>query len=319
MALQQRVTIYPSDVATAKPSIVKVVRRRARTMPWVRFIFYRMLFPVPYTFAGIRHRGLVRPKRPTVLFVPEKPKPKTALYKICKVNRYRFANRPTAKADIVVRWEDVTVGKPIEPQPQWAGNARLVNFECRDISKCRLDEAHQEVFGYGVNVEPKTHVGTGVIKSDENAQHDGRIAQFPIEHIEDGVVYQRLIRNETGDGMVQDLRIPVIGSTLPFVYVRFRAVEHRFGKAGRTLAIMAPVDEYLSRQEQEQIVALAKRIGLDYGEFDVLRDVEDGRVYVVDANNTPISPTKYVSKSDHWKALAMMSDAFANAFGSESA
>ena len=35
---------------------------------------------------------------------------------------------------------------------------------------------------------------------------------------------------------------------------------------------------------------LRARIGLDYGELDVLRDDASGLVYVVDANRTPIRP-----------------------------
>jgi hypothetical protein len=31
-------------------------------------------------------------------------------------------------------------------------------------------------------------------------------------------------------------------------------------------------------------------IALDYGELDVLRDNDSGRIYVVDANRTPIRP-----------------------------
>jgi hypothetical protein len=32
-------------------------------------------------------------------------------------------------------------------------------------------------------------------------------------------------------------------------------------------------------------------MGVDYGELDVLRDVEDGRLYVVDVNDTPSGQT----------------------------
>ena len=44
-----------------------------------------------------------------------------------------------------------------------------------------------------------------------------------------------------------------------------------------------------SVEEEEAILDLAARIGLDYGEIDVLRDA-DGEIYVVDVNKTPWWP-----------------------------
>ena len=42
----------------------------------------------------------------------------------------------------------------------------------------------------------------------------------------------------------------------------------------------------ISVKESDAILDLAARIGLDYGEIDVLRDA-DGAIYVVDVNKTP--------------------------------
>jgi hypothetical protein len=43
---------------------------------------------------------------------------------------------------------------------------------------------------------------------------------------------------------------------------------------------------------------LADRIGLDFGELDLLRDRADGRIYVVDVNPTVNGPTVVLSASD---------------------
>src|SRR3954454_7156229 len=40
-------------------------------------------------------------------------------------------------------------------------------------------------------------------------------------------------------------------------------------------------------EEVRQILAFARAMGVDYGEFDILRDRSDGRIYVVDVNKTP--------------------------------
>ena len=36
-----------------------------------------------------------------------------------------------------------------------------------------------------------------------------------------------------------------------------------------------------------KILAVCREMGLDYGELDVLRDREDGRLYILDVNDTP--------------------------------
>jgi len=41
-----------------------------------------------------------------------------------------------------------------------------------------------------------------------------------------------------------------------------------------------------SVEEEKAVLDLAARIGLDYGEIDVLPDA-DGQIYVVDVNTTP--------------------------------
>jgi hypothetical protein len=315
MSLQPRVSILPGDVARTTSESFQAFKGRLRSKPWARFLYYRLMYALP-SMAGIRRRGLAIPRRPLVLFMPEPPPRYSTMYKICKMNQYRFTTRPTTKPDIVVRWEDTTVGRPVDPRPEWIGSARLVNFCCLDISKRRLDEVHREIFGYGVNVDPLTYVGPGVIKSDLNGLHDGQVATFPISHIEDGIVYQRLIRNEVEGGMVGDVRVPIFNDTIPFVWRRYHPEDARFGRGGPTLTFFASTDEYLSPHEQELILALARRIGLDYGEFDALRDAEDGRIYVVDANNTPSSPPSYEHEADRRKSETMLADAFERAFAS---
>jgi len=48
------------------------------------------------------------------------------------------------------------------------------NGHCLDISKSTLDRHHQEVFGYGLAVDPTSHAGPMLEKSEGNAVHDGR-------------------------------------------------------------------------------------------------------------------------------------------------
>ena len=65
-----------------------------------------------------------------------------------------------------------------------------------------------------------------------------------------------------------------------------------------------------SVEEEKALLDLAARIGLDYGEIDVLRDV-DGEIYVVDVNKTPWWP-KSLSEAELRVVDELMAAAFSD-------
>ena len=69
------------------------------------------------------------------------------------------------------------------------------------------------------------------------------------------------------------------------MFLKFKSPENRFGTSYLHTDVRL-ADEVFSRQEQEQISEFCRQIGLDFGCIDVLRDVEDGRIYIVDVNRT---------------------------------
>jgi hypothetical protein len=72
------------------------------------------------------------------------------------------------------------------------------------------------------------------------------------------------------------------------VYEKWRAAPDWF--AGKEqVAVRAPSECY-SPDEIDAVIAFCARIGMDYGELDVVRDADSGLIYVVDANRTPIRP-----------------------------
>lgn len=71
------------------------------------------------------------------------------------------------------------------------------------------------VRGYGAGLDPLTHHGPCVRKSDLNA-HDGVIIQCPIVQVDERSVYQKVIENTDADGNARDIRVPVFGSAIPF-------------------------------------------------------------------------------------------------------
>jgi hypothetical protein len=233
------------------------------------------------------------------------------VYRVMLMNRYRFA-RPSESPDIGVYWAYGAKDKP--PGVAWAFDA---NGRCRDISKTHVESLHVEVFGYGAGVDPNTYHGDVFVKSNDNALHDGRIVRGPIADPQPDTVYQRAIRNTQPDGTREDIRVPVVGAHIPFVYLVYRRLGDRIGgrEMGRTRLI--PVEAALGADEVDVVLRLCQRIGLDFGELDILRDQGDGRIYVVDVNRAVgsfVQPKEMTSRQDYWRHLATIADLFDDTF-----
>jgi len=122
-------------------------------------------------------------------------------------------------------------------------------------------------------------------------------------------VYQKVIDNTSGNnGLVLDHRVPVHGDRVPLVYLKYRPVETRFSNINTLVRLGAP-ETVFSSEELNHIVLLARKMGIDYGEFDVLRD-KDQRIYVVDANHTPLGPPNGLPEHESQIALGRLAKAF---------
>jgi hypothetical protein len=203
----------------------------------------------------------------------------------------------------------------------------VVNRHCTDVSKALVQREFESIFGYPLAVDPTAYAGPLVEKSDENYRHDGRILEGPIpaSAVRHGCVYQRVVRNEEDQQHVLDLRVPIYGGHVPLIYRRRRRVEHRFGhsvdhsvsaeRSEQWAQIVKPED-VLDVDEVALLAMLAERLSLDYCEMDVLRDNEDGRIYVVDVNNTPGGPVAGLDPADGVPAVSKLSEAFEALIGS---
>jgi hypothetical protein len=68
----------------------------------------------------------------------------------------------------------------------------------------------------------------------------------------------------------------------------------------------------LSKPEQEKIGEFANAMALDFGGLDVLRNRDDGQIYIVDANKTDMGPPSALSGQGKLKAMRGLADAFAD-------
>lgn len=244
----------------------------------------------------------------TVLFFPMRPHPRSAIYKMCLWAGCRITTNPLASPDAIVYWDFST----IRPRGQAVVNLHplpVINANCIDVSKEHVDRTFAEVFGYDIRVDPRVHSGPCVRKSNENALHDVMIIACPIPNVETGYVYQRLIDSAVDNGLVEQIRVPVFGELIPLVYRKLRDERDRF--ANRALiAHCCETLEVLTAKEVRLILTFCRKLGLDYGELDVLRDRNEGRIYVVDANPTPWGPPLELAWHDQSSAMRAMARTF---------
>ncbi len=259
-----------------------------------------------------------------VLFYPDGPLEFHALFKVLRYLGYQITTDPQKKCGLAIKWWRAFDGNPFAPVKSMPvikgsknGGVTVLNHRCNDISKHTVNSTFEEIFGYSQSVDPRKHNGKCVMKLNWNALHKGKVIKCPIRLLDDDFVYQKLVRNENGEGFVEDMRVPVFGNKTPLIYLKYRSVKDRFIDRAHTntKATIAEVADLLSDDELYNIHRFCERIGMDYGEVDVLRDRDDGRIYIVDANNTPSGPPSPISDSEEKIAVVRLSQAFEEAFG----
>jgi len=247
-----------------------------------------------------------REPRARISFFPKKPHSYYAIWPVCQLADVKIVNDP-AEADLHFYFEDREFLTAPHEAPS---NKTALNIGCHDIRKSVVARMFEEVFGYSLAINPLIYKGPAVEKSERNGMHDGRAIECPTKELNRGLVYQRLIDNTFDGKEFIDIRTPIVGGVVPFVYLKRRTRELRFTNDNARVDLVE-ADAVLSKAEQQQITEFAKAMALDFGGLDVLRDREDGRIYVVDVNKTDMGPPSALSGAGKMKAMRGLADAFA--------
>lgn len=185
----------------------------------------------------------------------------------------------------------------------------VLNDTHLDTDKANVEEKFSEVAGYGSIVDPRQTTGLAVLKSKMNARHDGRVVQLPIDGYDTkDLICQRLVNNTLDDHVV-DIRIPFVCGNPLSAYVKFRDRGRRFDNSNAHVRMLAP-PEVLTDGEIALCQRFCRVMGLDYGELDILRDGKEGRIYIVDANDTPAGPPKTLPAAERELALRLIAMGF---------
>ncbi len=233
----------------------------------------------------------------TILFYPKRPHGAYVIRKICWLAGYNIIDDPKQDFDIAFNWEDTTFRATYPCLKELAKKITVLNINCKNISKENVDFVFRKVFGYGLTINPLTHSGECVKKNNLNAKRDGKIVSCPIKEREDGFVYQMIVNNRFNDFLVEDIRVPIFKGRIPIIYSKYRLISDRFGRSTYRSKI-SELSQLLSHEEIKKILLFCERIGLDYGELDIVRNRDDGKIYITDVNNTPYGPPSRISEKE---------------------
>ncbi|MEP7360536.1 MAG: hypothetical protein ABI744_03045 [Chloroflexota bacterium] len=254
-----------------------------------------------------RHNSKQATSAPILNFFPERPLPRAQLLGLLALLGVRIGS--DLRGGPQIAWQK---GTWLRPADQAKLPAYAINRACSDVSKSRVDALWGDLAGYSLSVDPLVSAGPLVVKSDENARHDWRVVNGPLRRRQAGMVYERLIDATVGEHYVQS-RPVIMRGHMPLVYeVHFP--RHHW----RADARMFPgeISAVYSVSEVELILAFAAAIGLGYGELDVLRESATGKLFVIDANPTPVAP-HHISPDDEATTRRQMADAFAEIFAAD--
>lgn len=266
----------------------------------VKDIQYLWRQGVNYIRNGFKHKY--------ILAWPHYPSSHSTLHRFCKQLGYNLTNDPTVDHEAVVYYEYATYRDEYPFLEKYRGKLPVINFNSRNTGKEFIDQVHLQVFGYNTELDPLTHQGPAVVKSFINARHDGNVVECPLDRKEDHLLYQKLINNVCPNGDLQDIRVYILNYTIPMLVIRNCKPDRRFRFP--YYSYVARPDDYLTPEEQEKIIEFCRVIGFEMGELDALRDNDDGRIYLVDANNTPHGAGSDMSKTDKINGYKLLAELF---------
>ena len=253
-----------------------------------------VMYGLPYLAKCVRTR-----KVRNVVFFPSPidaflPREIYVAWKALRMCGVRICDTGSSDTDLAIAWHPSTqYDLDADTFSKYRVRHAVVNAGCTDIRKSRVDRAFEAVFGYGLPIDPLTHQGVILRKSERNGPHDAVLLDGPLQSVEEGYVYQRLV-------------------TYASVYVNYRPVDNRFQPLPVASAYCSPTEAF-SAAERENISRFCGLMGLDFGALDVLRD-SDGRMYICDCNNTPTGPSEKLSRSDQLRVSAEIAREFEAAF-----
>ena len=196
-----------------------------------------------------------RPRQKPLQKISFAQKPPRAWYLIWGALR-QAGLRSDPKAQICLHFSDKTYVPGTDLDDRFH-----INGHCTDISKSKVAEVFESVFGYGLAIDPASTSGPYLEKGEENGIHDATI-ETEQKTPEAGRVYQKLLDNRTDNGTVLDYRSPTVFGRIPLIFLKERPLDQRFDNLNTRVRIAKPEDCF-SFEELEKIKQFCDAMHLD--------------------------------------------------------
>ena len=243
---------------------------------------------------------------------------KSTTYFMLRKAGVQMNNKLNGKYDVGIYWDPrMDINKQTPKLKQNGKKIKLINLFLVDTAKGFVAESFEQHFKYGYKVDPTTFNGYCISKHNGNGTKSCFFLKCPIEanEIFKDHSYQQIIdyTDKKDPNTLYELRIPIVGGIIPCVLFKTRNRGLRFTSKNRSIQIVNPL-KYLTEEECNKIITYCRYIGLELGEIDVLRSHEDGRIYIIDVNNTSWWPPNKLGDVDRNIVLNLMWNAFLESF-----
>ncbi len=243
---------------------------------------------------------------------------KSTTYFMLRKAGVEMNNKLNGKYDVGIYWDPrMDINKQTPKLKQNGKKIKLINLFLVDTAKGFVAESFEQHFKYGYKVDPTTFQGYCISKHNGNGTKSCFFLKCPIEanEIFKDHSYQQIIdyTDKKDPNTLYELRIPIVGGIIPCVLFKTRNRGLRFTSKNRSIQIVNPL-KYLTEDECNKIITYCRYIGLELGEIDVLRSHEDGRIYIIDVNNTSWWPPNKLGDIDRNIVLNLMWNAFLESF-----
>jgi|WetSurMetagenome_2_1015567.scaffolds.fasta_scaffold26582_2 hypothetical protein len=203
-----------------------------------------------------------------ILFYPEPITPNCRLWFSLIELGIEMTNDPTQPYDYFLYW---SYHKTKAEQDDIVKNSNCLNKGCYDITKRRVNNVFDNII-----VDPETFTGLMVRKSEDQCSMDDKMVKGPTRN-EPGYIYRKFIDTKVGDYYIE-YRLFYFGE------IKFIATKKYIELFSKDNFIWSQPLSVIPIEKRMEIESSCKKFGFDFGEIDVLRDV-DGQFYVVDLNN----------------------------------
>lgn len=243
---------------------------------------------------------------------------KSTMYFMLRKVGVEISNKLIGTYDMGIYWDpQMDLNKQTPKLRQNGKKIRLINLFLVDTAKDFIAKAFEKHFGYGYHIDPTKYNGYCLSKHNGNGTKSCFFLKCPINatDIFKDHSYQKIIdyTDKQDPDILYELRVPIVGGIIPFVLFKTRNRGLRFTSKNRSIQIVNPL-KYLTEQECHKITTYCRYIGLELGEIDILRSHEDGKIYIIDVNNTSWWPPNKLGDVDRNIVLNLLWNSFLESF-----